>query len=128
MEVFSRVYNEETGQWSVIKNVKSSNYYSRYNGLTYYYNELDNKYQLETRTWLKELTDKTKETTYIVQKDDTYDSIALRFYNNPTYYWVICDYNRIIDPLKKPEEGKILYLPSLNAGLEFEHNDRWKYR
>lgn len=100
--------------------IKSSKYYSRYNGLSYYYNNLDDKYQLETRHWLKEFVDISKIQTYIVKEKDTYDTIALEFYNNPTYYWVICDYNRIIDPFTPPKAGTVLYLPSLNAGLEFE--------
>ncbi len=100
--------------------IKSSKYYSRYNGLSYYYNNLDDKYQLETRHWLKEFIDTSKIQTYIVKEKDTYDTIALEFYNNPTYYWVICDYNRIIDPFTSPKVGTVLYLPSLNAGLEFE--------
>lgn len=100
--------------------IKSSKYYSRYNGLSYYYNNLDDKYQLETRHWLKEFIDTSKIQTYIVKEKDTYDTIALEFYNNPTYYWVICDYNRIIDPFTPPKVGAVLYLPSLNAGLEFE--------
>lgn len=100
--------------------IKSSKYYSRYNGLSYYYNNLDDKYQLETRHWLKEFIDTSKIQTYIVKEKDTYDTIALEFYNNPTYYWVICDYNRIIDPFTPPKVGTVLYLPSLNAGLEFE--------
>ena len=102
------------------KTVKTSNYYSRYNGLFYYYNNLDDKYQLETRHWLKEFPSTTQLTTYVVKEKDTYDSIALEYYNNPTYYWIICDYNRIIDPFIPPEEGDILYLPPMNAGLEFE--------
>lgn len=100
--------------------IKSSKYYSRYNGLSYYYNNLDDKYQLETRHWLKEFIDTSKIQTYIVKEKDTYDTIALEFYNNPTYYWVICDYNRIINPFTPPKVGAVLYLPSLNAGLEFE--------
>lgn len=102
------------------KTAKSSRYYSRYNGLYYYYNNLDDKYQLETRHWLKEFTDTSKIQTYIVKEKDSYDSIALEYYNNPTYYWIICDYNRIIDPFTPPKVGDVLYLPSLNAGLEFE--------
>lgn len=102
------------------KTAKTSNYYSRYNGLFYYYNHLDNKYQLETRHWLKELVDESKIQSYVTKDGDTYDSIALEFYNNPTLYWVVCDYNRVRDPFIPPEEGTTLYLPSLNAGLEFE--------
>ena len=102
------------------RTIKSSDYYSRYNGLSYYYNHLDNKYQLETRHWLKEFTDVSRITSYVVQEKDTYDLIALKYYNNPTYYWIICDYNRIRDPFIEPKPGTVLYLPSLNAGLEFE--------
>lgn len=102
------------------KTAKTSRYFSRYNGLFYYYNHLDDKYQLETRHWLKEFVDTSKVQSYVVKEKDTWDSIALEFYNNPTYYWIICDYNRIVDPFKLPKKGDVLYLPSINAGLEFE--------
>ena len=102
------------------KTAKTGRYFSRYNGLFYYYNHLDEKYQLETRHWLKELPDTTKIKTYVIKEKDTWDSIALEFYNNPTYYWIICDYNRIIDPFKPLKVGDTIYLPSINAGLEFE--------
>ena len=83
------------------RTIKSSDYYSRYNGLSYYYNH-------------------SRVTKYVVQEKDTYDLIALKYYNNPTYYWIICDYNRVRDPFIEPTPGTTLELPSLNAGLEFE--------
>ena len=46
--------------------------------------------------------------------------IALWFYNNPTYYWVICDFNRILDPLKKPEIGTVLYIPTMGNKFKYE--------
>jgi len=107
--------------------IKSSKYFSRYNGLNYFYNNNDGKYQLEMRHWLRNDIDETQLTKYLVKEKDTYDSIALQFYNNPLYYWIICDYNRIIDPIIPPKPDSILYIPSLNAGLEFERNDKWKY-
>lgn len=120
MEVFAKIVDEATGKRSVNTYTKSSNYFSRYNGLNYFYNENDDKYVLATRQWLKKFTDQTRVTSYKVKKKDTYDSIALDYYNNPTYYWIICDYNRIIDPITPPKEGTILEIPSLNGGLEFE--------
>ena len=54
MEVFSTITDLNTGKKTVQYNTKSSNYYSRYNGLKYYYNTLDDKYQLATRQWLRE--------------------------------------------------------------------------
>lgn len=111
----------------VNRQVKSTPYFSRYNGINYYFNTNDEKYQLATRQWLKPLDDTSSVITHVVKKNDTYDNLALRYYNNPTYYWIICDFNRIIDPLKEPTPGDVLYIPSINAGLEFTRNDNWNY-
>lgn len=99
------------------KTTKTSQYFSRYNGVASYYNRLDGKYQLALKTWLKQNFDYTK---YTVKEGDTFDYIALKFYNNPTYYWIICDANRIIDPMIEPEKGDILLIPSLGNNLQFE--------
>ena len=99
------------------QSVKTSKYFSRYNGVNTYYNKLDGKYQLALKSWLKQGFDYTR---YIVQENDTYDFIALKFYNNPTYYWIICDANKILDPMKEPIPGTILLVPSLGNNLQFE--------
>lgn len=96
---------------------KSSDYFSRYNGLSYYYNKLDKKYQLQLKSWLK---DTNNYTTYTAEKGDTWDSIALVYYNNPTYYWVICDFNKVLDPFKEPQEGDTILIPAIGKDLEFE--------
>ena len=49
------------------------------------------------------------------------DKLAAYYYNNPTYYWIICDFNKIIDPFVEPKPGDILYLPARGKNLEFEH-------
>lgn len=125
--------------------IKTSDYFSRYNGFSYYYNKLsekkipikdkygnisidsntgevlfqiEGKYNMSTSSWLKDTTDYE---AYVVQEGDTYDYIALKKYNNPTQYWIICDFNHIIDPFKEPIPGDILYLPSKGKNLEFEH-------
>ena len=127
------------------RTIKSSDFFSRYNGFAYYYNKLSEKkvkikdsngndvidsytvqpsyqkeckYNMSTSSWLKE-TDEYE--AYTVKEGDTYDSIALAKYNNPTYYWIICDFNRIVDPFIEPKPGDILYLPSRGKDLEFEH-------
>ena len=127
------------------KTIKTSTYFSRYNGFPYYYNKLSEKkvftkdsngniivdqftgqpafkwegrYNMGTSSWLKE-TDKYE--AYTVKEGDTYDSIALKKYNNPTLYWIICDYNRIIDPFKEPKAGDVLLLPARGKDLIFEH-------
>ena len=100
------------------KTAKTSNYYSRYNGFYYYYNKLDNKNQMSTSRWISH--NNANYSTYVVKEGDTYDSIALWFYNNPTYYWIICDFNRILNPMSQPSEGDILYIPNLGSGFTYE--------
>lgn len=97
--------------------VKTSNHYSRYNGLNMYYNKHDNRYQLALKTWLKMDFDYIK---YTVKEGDTLDYIALKFYNNPTYYWLICEANRILDPTVEPKVGDILLIPNLGSDIQFE--------
>ena len=96
---------------------KTSNYYSRYNGFDYYYNKLDKKNQMATSRWLSQ---NNSYQTYLVKDGDTYDSIALWFYNNPTYYWIICDFNRILNPLQNPVAGDVLYIPTLGTNFKYE--------
>ena len=127
------------------KTIKTSDYFSRYNGFAYYYNKLsevkvpikdsngnlvidevtklpafrrEGKYNMSTSSWLKD-TDEYE--AYEVQEGDTYDLIALKKYNNPTMYWIICDFNRIIDPFVNPKKGDVLYLPARGKNLQFEH-------
>lgn len=102
----------------VLVNKQYSNYgkTSRYNDVPYYYHIEDNKY---TRGYTKHLSKDSSYTVYKVEKNDTLDSIALLYYNNPTYYWVIADYNRIIDPYAELIEGTLLQIPSLST-IRFE--------
>lgn len=89
---------------------------SRYSPFDIAYNTNDEKYvycltnQLDTST------------TYIshtVQQYDTLDSLSLKYYGRPDYFWIIADYNRIQDPfiklkgnfttIKIPSLGQIKY-------------------
>ena len=45
---------------------------------------------------------------------DTLDSLALKYYNNPTYFWVIADFNKIQDPYEELNEGDILKIPTFS--------------
>lgn len=99
------------------ESTKTSEYYSRYNGIAQYYNKHDKKYQLALKSWLKKDFDSI---SYVVEKGDTFDYLALKFYNNPTYYWLICDANDIVNPFREPEEGDILLIPSLGNNIQFE--------
>lgn len=94
------------------KSYKSYERLSRYSSFPYYYNRNDNKYIYGTTG---QLDDTTPFSSYIVKQNDTYDSIALDFYNNPTYYWVICDFNRIQDPFENPTAGTLLRIPVFSS-------------
>lgn len=98
------------------KSYKQYDALSRYSPFPYYYNTRDKKYVYGTVT---HLDNNTRYQLYEVKPNDTYDIIALKFYNNPTYFWVICDFNRIIDCFSSPEVGSKLKIPSL-SNLVFE--------
>ena len=68
------------------KKFKEFNYISRYSSCPYYYHSIDDKYIVSTAT---ALDDSTLYTPHTVRLGDTYDKLALIYYNNPTYYWII---------------------------------------
>ena len=61
---------------------------------------------------------------HTVKQGDTFDNLALYYYNNPTLFWVICSFNRIKDPYMKLVEGSQLKIPSL-ANIRFDVNGRF---
>ena len=98
------------------KSFKQYNHTSRYTPFPYYYHKVDAKYIYGKCAYLK---DDTVYQSYIVEKNDTFDSLALEFYNNPTLYWVICSFNHIQDPFQELKEGQILKIPSI-SNIEFD--------
>ena len=99
------------------KQYKEYNRLSRYASFPYYYNTLDNKCVTQTPT---SLDPTTQYSVYEVKDGESYDLIALLFYNNPTYYWIICDFNNIIDPLTNPLPGTRLKIPQLST-IQFDN-------
>lgn len=89
---------------------------SRYSQSDSYYNKLFDKYITETGSHLR--TD-TSYTLYQVEPGDSFDSIALKFYDNPTYYWVLLEFNRLIDSFADPIPGLFLKIPEISK-IEFE--------
>ena len=84
---------------------------SRYSSFPIYYHTVDKKWVGGTT---KYLVNTTSGTTYRVQVGDTYDNLALFYYNNPSLYWVICSFNHIQDPFTDPIPGSILQIPVLS--------------
>ena len=84
---------------------------SRYQSFPYYYNTIDDKYVQGKTAWLD---DTTPYTEYSCDTDDTLDSLSQYFYGSPTYWWVIADFNRIVDPLIELYPGDILKIPNFS--------------
>ena len=92
------------------KSYRSYDYFCRYSSFPYYYNTEDEKYIYGTTAYLD---DSTPYTLYKVQKTDTWDSMALKFYNSPTFFWILCDFNRVQNPYEMPEVGTLIKVPAL---------------
>ena len=97
---------------AINKKYKNYDRLSRYTRIPYYYNIEDNKYEYGTTAHLR---DDTVFSLHKVKKGDTPDSLALYYYNNPTYYWVILDFNRIQDPFDELVEGMYIKIPVISA-------------
>ena len=98
------------------KQYKSYQKVSRYSSVPYYYNTVDKRFFYGTS---KHLKDNTLYKVHKVVEGDTLDSLALYYYNNPTYYWIIADFNRIRDPFEALVIGDHLKIPTF-SNIEFE--------
>lgn len=98
------------------KQYRNYSYLSRYSSFPFYYNTEDKKYIYGTTSQLNQ------DITYILYKvkaNDTLDSIALDYYNNPTFFWIIADFNQIQDPFIQLIEGTEIKIPTLSE-ISFE--------
>lgn len=94
-------------------------YTCRYTTVPYYYDTLTGKEVYGIGSRLK------KTTSFIshkVKSTDTLDILALKYYNNPTYWWIIADFNDIWDAFMdisaKFETIKIPNISSIEFGDE----------
>lgn len=93
-------------------------YTSRYTGVPYYYDTLRDR---ETQGLCSNMSKTTSWVGHKVSQEDTLDSLALKYYNNPTYWWVIAFFNDIQDPfIKLSEKYKTIKIPSINS-IEFKN-------
>lgn len=98
------------------KAYKEYNYISRYAPFPYYYNRLDDKYIYGITGHIRK---DISFVLHIAKYRDTFDSLALKYYGNPTYYWAICDFNDIQDPFSSIEIGQEIKIPTLSS-ITFE--------
>ena len=97
---------------AVNKQYKNYDRLSRYSSFPIYYNINDNRYFYGLTAQLKQTA--TSYVSHKVVQGDTLDSIALYYYNNSLYYWIVADFNRIRDPYQELVPGTLLKIPTFN--------------
>lgn len=97
---------------TVEKLYKKYDYISRYETFPYFYDAKNNRYFYGLTS---NLNQDVGYVLYKVKVGDSYDSISFEHYGSPLFYWIICDYNQILDCFTTPVPGSTLKLPSLNA-------------
>lgn len=77
------------------KQAHTFDYNSRYTGIPYYFDTTKNR---EVMGISKQITFNTPYVLHKVVSGDSLDKLALKYYNNPTYWWAIAFFNKINDP------------------------------
>lgn len=95
------------------KHYITHDYRSRYTPSPVYYNE---KYQKEVMGVGLNIK---KDSSYILHKvvsTDTLEKLALTYYSNPTYWWVIAQFNCIFNLFDRlSDHYKTLKIPSISS-------------
>lgn len=88
-------------------------YRSRYVDTPVYYDKNKNKEVYGVGT---NMLTNTSYVSHKVLATDTLDSLALKYYNNPTYWWAIAYFNNILNPFEKLiDRFTIIKIPSISA-------------
>ena len=91
-------------------------YLSRYTNTPYYYDTLKDRQVYGIGTNLKTSSEFV---THIVKSNDTLNSLSLKYYNNPPFWWVIAMFNDIQDPFKPlRDKFETIKIPSISS-IEF---------
>lgn len=94
------------------KGLKQYSYLSRYTSVPVMGDSTAGRQYHGTVKWID--MEDIEYTIYSCKGGETLENLALNFYGNPQYWWVIADANRIIDSFKPLEEGMSLKIISLN--------------
>jgi hypothetical protein len=79
------------------KNYGNFNYLSRYSHIPYYFDSLEDR---EVYGIGMNMKNNTEYVTHVIKANDTVEALALKYYNNPTYWWIIAYFNDIQDAFK----------------------------
>lgn len=95
------------------KRYHNFDYTSRYTSVPYFY---DQDKQLDVYGIGTQMSQQTAFVSHAVKPEDTLDSLALSYYNNPTYWWVIAYFNKINDPfIHLIEKFSIIKIPAISS-------------
>lgn len=98
------------------KNYESYDYLSRYTQVPYYFDTLK---QREVYGIGSNLLKSSPYVSHKLDAEDTLHSLSLRYYNNPTYWWVIAYFNDIQDAfISLKDYYNIIKIPNL-ASITF---------
>ena len=103
----------------ILKNKKFAQfgYTSRYTGVPYYYDTIREK---EIYGIGNPMTKNISWVAHKVSQEDTLDSLALKYYNNPTFWLIIAYFNNILNPFRPLKEYiDIIKIPSISS-ISFE--------
>jgi hypothetical protein len=99
------------------KRFETFDYTSRYTGVPYFYDPQSGK---DVYGIGQQIQFNTPYIAHQVKTWDTLDSLALKYYNNPTYWWVIAYFNKINDPfIQLSSKFSIIKIPNL-ASIVFK--------
>jgi nucleoid-associated protein YgaU len=95
------------------KRYNSFDYTCRYTPVPYFY---DTEKQSDIYGIGTQMSSETAFVSHTVKPEDTLDSLALSYYNNPTYWWVIAYFNKITDPfIQLSTKFSMLKIPSISS-------------
>ena len=96
----------------------SYNYTCRYTGVPSYY---DTEKQRDVYGIGEQMLKNIAYVSHKVVPEDTLDSLALNYYNNPSYWWIIAYFNDIPDPfIDLHKRYTTLKIPSISS-IEFKN-------
>lgn len=87
-------------------------YRSRYAGVPFYFDTVAKR---ETPGITFQINFDNDYFIHKVKADDTLDKLALTYYNNPTFWWLIAYFNKINDPfINLSAKYSALKIPTIN--------------
>jgi hypothetical protein len=104
------------GMSLINKSYKEYSALSRYESFPYYYDTIKQKYIYGITA---QLDCKTPYSLYTTEEVETFDSLALKAYGNPTYFWIISNFNRLLDCFDLIPINTDIKIPSISS-ITFE--------